>query len=145
MDILLDTGFLVALMAKDSQHHDTAKAILEKYSRANYHTLWECVTEAGHFLNIQGRYALLNWLAEYGVTVHSSRVEDLKDMATYIKKYPNVSKGKGADIADVALVFLANRLKSSYIFTVDRADFTVYRTKTGKPFTRLWVHDGDNH
>ena len=30
---------------------------------------------------------------------------------------------KGADIADVASVFLASRLKSSHIFTVDRTDF----------------------
>ena len=105
------------------------------------HYIWECVTEAGHFLNNQGRQSLLNWLADYGLTVHSSRVEDLKDMAAYMKKYPNVSKGKGADIADVALVFLANHLKSSHIFTVDRADFAVYRTKTGKPFTRLWVSE----
>jgi uncharacterized protein len=130
MDILLDTGFMVALIAKDSQHHNTATTMLKKYGRANFHTLWECVTEAGHFLNNQGR-----------LTIHASRTEELKDMAAYMKKYPNVSKGKGADIADVSLVFLASRLKTSHIFTVDRADFDVYRTKTGKPFTRLWIED----
>ena len=141
MDILLDTGFMVALIAKDSQHHNTATTMLKKYGRANFHTLWECVTEAGHFLNNQGRQSLLCWLADYGLTIHASRTEELKDMAAYMKKYPNVSKGKGADIADVSLVFLASRLKSSHIFTVDRADFDVYRTKTGKPFTRLWIED----
>jgi len=141
MDILLDTGFLVALIARDSPHHATAIGMLHQYESARFHTLWECVTEAGHFLNNQGRQSLLLWLSDYGLTVHSSRVEDLKDMAAYMKKYPNVSRGKGADVADVSLVFLANRLKSSYIFTVDRSDFDVYRTKTGKPFTRLWVAD----
>ncbi len=141
MDILLDTGFLVALIAKDSQHHDTATMMLKKYGYANFHTLWECVTEAGHFLNNQGRQSLLGWLADYGLSLHSSRAEDLKDMAAYMKKYPNVSRGKGADVADVALVFLASRLKSSHIFTVDRTDFDVYRTKAGKPFTRLWLED----
>ncbi|MDO8417563.1 MAG: hypothetical protein Q7S87_15275 [Agitococcus sp.] len=141
MDILLDTGFLVALMARNSTHHETAKAILLHHQKANFHTLWECVTEAGHFLNNEGRQALLGWLHDYDIVLHCSQHDELKDMAAYLKKYPNVSKGKGADIADVALVFLASRLKTTHIFTVDRADFTVYRTRAGKPFTRLWVQD----
>ncbi|MBH1970181.1 hypothetical protein FK216_03400 [Moraxellaceae bacterium AER2_44_116] len=49
------SGFLVALIAKDSPHHETATTMLKKHGRANFHTLWECVTEAGHFLNNQGR------------------------------------------------------------------------------------------
>ncbi len=141
MDILLDTGFLVALLARNSQQHDTAKVIFKQHGNAEFHTLWECVTEAGHFLNSEGRQALLYWLYDCEIQVHHSHREELKDMAAYIKKYPNVSKGKGADIADVALVFLASRLKTTHIFTVDRADFTAYRTRTGRPFTRLWVKD----
>lgn len=141
MDILLDTGFLVALIARDSVHHSTAKFVLQEYSHANLHTLWECITEAGHFLNSQGRSALLYWLDDYGVTVHHSRIEDLKKMAVYIKKYSNVSKGKGADIADVSLVFLAEYLKTTWIFTVDRGDFDSYRTVTGKHFKRLWLEN----
>ena len=42
-------------------------------------------------------------------------------------------------MATTHLEFLASRLKSSHIFTVDRTDFDVYRTKAGKPFTRLWL------
>ncbi len=141
MDILIDTGFMVALLARDSQHHETAVAMLKRHGRENFHTLWECVTEAGHFLNNEGRQLLLNWLADFGVTVHSSQPEDLREMAAYMKKYPNASKGKGPDVADVSLVFLASRLRTVHIFTVDRADFTTYRTRSGKPFARLWVQD----
>ena len=139
MDTLLDTGFLVALMARDSLHHDTAVAMLKRHGREDFHTLWECVTEAGHFLSNEGRQMLLHWLADFGVTVHASLSEDLREMAAYMKKYPNASKGKGPDVADVSLVFLAGRLKTTRIFTVDRADFTTYRTRNGKPFAKLWV------
>lgn len=141
MDILIDTGFMVALLARDSRHHDTAVAMLKRHGRERFHTLWECITEAGHFLTNEGRQMLLHWLADFGVTVHSSQAEDLREMAAYMKKYPNASKGKGPDVADVSLVFLASRLRTVNIFTVDRADFATYRTRTGKPFARLWVED----
>ncbi len=42
---------------------------------------------------------------------------------------------------DVALVFLAARLKTTHIFTIDRTDFNTYRTRAGKPFNRLWVNN----
>lgn len=141
MDILLDTGFLVALIARDSRHHETAVAMLKRHGLANFHTLWECIAEAGHFLNGEHRQNLLHWLADFGVAVHSSQVEDLREMANYMKKYASASKGKGPDVTDVSLVFLAGRLRSVNIFTVDRADFATYRTRGGKPFSRLWVED----
>ena len=83
MHILLDTGFLVALIVKphnqkQNEQHETAKQMLKTH---------------------------------------------------------------GADFADVALVFLAARLKTTHIFTVDKADFSMYRTRTGKPFNCLWVND----
>ena len=54
MDILLDTGFLVALIARDSRHHETAITMLKRHGLANFHTLWECIAEAGHFLTGHG-------------------------------------------------------------------------------------------
>ena len=47
----------------------------------------------------------------------------------------------GADLADVALVFLADRLGVHNILTVDRKDFDRYRTPLGKKLKRLWVKD----
>lgn len=35
----------------------------------------------------------------------------------------------------------ARNMKTTHIFTVDKADFDTYRTRTGKPFNRLWVND----
>jgi predicted nucleic acid-binding protein len=146
MDILLDTGFMVALIIKpqnsqQNEQHETAKQMLKTHCMENFHTLWECVTEACHLLSKDSRQILLKWLSEFGVTIHSSQPNELLEMAAYMKKYTNVSKNHGADFADVALVFLAARLKTNYIFTVDKADFDTYRTRSGKSFNRLWIND----
>ncbi|MEI6708085.1 MAG: hypothetical protein WCK96_13230 [Methylococcales bacterium] len=84
---------------------------------------------------------MLKGLIEFGVQIHASQASELLDMAAYMAKYHNASKNHGADFADVALVFLAARLKTTHIFTVDKADFDTYRTRTGKVFNRLWVND----
>ena len=146
MNILLDTGFLVALIVKPQnsrqiEQHETAKQMLKKHSLESFHTVWECVTEACHLLHKDSRQILLKWLAGFGVEIHASQSHELLEMAAYMAKYQNVSKNHGADFADVALVFLAARLKTTHIFTVDKADFDTYRTRSGKPFNRLWVKD----
>lgn len=146
MNILLDTGFLVALIVKPQntkqiEQHETAKQMLKKHSLDDFHTLWECITEACHLLSKDSRQILLKWLIEFGVQIHASQASELLDMAAYMAKYHNASKNHGADFADVALVFLAARLKTTHIFTVDKADFDTYRTRTGKVFNRLWVND----
>jgi predicted nucleic acid-binding protein len=144
MDILLDTGFLVALIVKpknekETMQHETAKQMLKTHCMDNFHTVWECVTEACHLLSKDSRQILLKWLKEFGVKIHASQEYELPEMAAYMAKYSNVSNGHGADFADVAMVFLAARLKTTHIFTIDRADFDTYRTRSGKPFNRLWV------
>jgi len=65
MNILVDSGFLIALFASSvtDKHHDSAVLARKKYWNAKLHTLWECVAEASHQLNTQGRKALLEWLA----------------------------------------------------------------------------------
>lgn len=126
---------------KQIQQHETAKQMLKAHCLANFHTVWECVTEACHLLSKESRQILLKWMQEFGVAIHASQESELTDMAAYMAKYSNVSNGHGADFTDVALVFLAARLKTTHIFTIDRADFDTYRTRSGKPFNRLWVKD----
>jgi predicted nucleic acid-binding protein len=142
MNILVDSGFLIALFASSAtdKHHDSAVLARKKYWNAKLHTLWECVAEASHQLNTQGRKALLEWLArQERIIVHSTNISELREMSLYMTKYANASKYKGADITDVALVFLGARLKTSNIFTVDIEDFETYKTLSGKNFTRLWM------
>jgi hypothetical protein len=44
-------------------------------------------------------------------------------------------------VADVALVFAADRERIYGILTVDRKDFDRYRSPAGKRLKRLWIKD----
>ena len=141
MNILIDSGYLIELFGKQRRYHVTAEKVwmAAKEGRYRLHTLWECLAEASHKLTAEGRGLMLRWLAREGVTIHASQPGDLLPMADYMARYSNTGRGDGADITDVALVFLADRLKTEHIFTVDRNDFSAYRTKQGKPFKVLWL------
>ena len=141
MNILLDSGYLIELFGKSRRFHQTAKDVLEAafVARFRLHTLWECLAEASHKLSAEGRRNMLSWLAREGITVHASRKEDLLPMAEYMAKYDDASKGDGADVTDVGLVFLVDRLKTQHIFTVDHNDFSAYRTRAGREFKILWL------
>lgn len=141
MNVILDSGYLIELFRKNNPYHQTANQVwaIAKDDRYKLHTLWECLAEASHKLSTDGRRAMLSWLARERVNVHSSHTADLLPMADYMEKYANASKGDGADVTDVALVFLAEKLKTVHIFTVDENDFSAYRTRAGQPFKILWL------
>ncbi|WP_373508853.1 hypothetical protein [Thiocapsa sp.] len=46
----VDTGFLVALFARDDPHHTSAVEFLANHQRLSLHSLWPVVTETGFFL-----------------------------------------------------------------------------------------------
>lgn len=49
-------------------------------------------------------------------------------LATFLRRYRNM----GAQIADGALVYLAEREGIETVFTLDRRDFSVYRLGNGR-------------
>lgn len=53
---------------------------------------------------------------------------DLPPIAAILTKYRNL----GAQLADAALLHLANRESMEAVFTLDRRHFEVYRLKGGK-------------
>ena len=141
MNIILDSGYLIELFSRRGKYHPTAKEVLITSVNRKYklHTLWECLAEASHKLNSDGRRAMLAWLAREKVHIHSSHTADLLPMSDYMAKYDSASKGDGADVTDVAIVFLAEKLKTVHIFTVDENDFSAYRTRTGQIFKIIWL------
>ncbi|MFT4178823.1 MAG: hypothetical protein QM612_05075 [Thermomonas sp.] len=136
-DTLVDTGFLVALFNGGDRHHVSARSMLAQLAGARLHTVWEVLTEAGHLLDDTATGNLLRWAATGRLTVHASDSDELDAMADFIGRYAD----GGADMADVALVFTADRIGVHRILTVDRRDFDRYRSPCGKKFTRLWVKD----
>lgn len=137
MDTLTDTGFLVALFNDTDKHHKAAKNMLHELAGSRLYTVWEVLTEAGHLLNDTGKLNLMRWAASGRLTVLSSDPASLGDMADFMERYAD----GGADLADVALVFAADRTGIYNVLTIDRKDFDRYRTLHGKKMKRLWLKD----
>lgn len=136
-DTLVDTGFLVALFNDGDQHHRGARMMLAKLAGARLYSVWEVMAEAGHLLDDVGKLNLMRWAAAGRLTLVASNADDLGPMSDFMGRYAD----GGADLADVALVFVADRLGVYNILTVDRRDFDRYRSPRGRKFKRLWVND----
>ncbi len=136
-DTLVDTGFLVALFNDDDAHHAGAVAMLQQLAGKRMYTVWEVLTEAGHLLDRVGGINLLRWAAAGRLTVMSSDATDLSAIADFSERYAD----GGADLADVALVFAADRIGIHNVLTIDSKDLDRYRTPHGKRLKRLWVAD----
>ena len=136
-DTLADTGFLVALFNDGDRHHVGAREMLVQLAGARLYTVWEVLTEAGHLLDDTGKVNLMRWAAAGRLTMVASDSDDLGAMADFMERYAD----GGADLADVALVFAADRLGVHNILTVDRKDFDRYRSPRGRKLKRLWVKD----
>ena len=132
---LTDTGFLVALFNDGDRHHAGARRMLAELAGSRLYTVWEVLTEAGHLLDDAGKLNLMRWTAAGRLTVLASAPAELSAMADFMARYAN------ADLADVALVFAADRERIYNILTIDRKDFDRYRSPTGKRLKRLWLKD----
>ncbi|MDM0017690.1 type II toxin-antitoxin system VapC family toxin [Variovorax saccharolyticus] len=136
-DTLADTGFLVALFNDGDAHHAGAVAMLQQLSGRRLYTVWEVLTEAGHLLDDRAWFHLLRWAAAGRLTVLASDPADLSEIDDFTERYAD----GGADLADVALVFAADRTGIYNVLTVDRKDFDRYRSPRGQRLKRIWVKD----
>lgn len=128
--VLVDAGPLVALLNKnDHAHHLCVKTLAELTDPLV--TVWPAVTEAMYLLHFswEGQEALWEMLIEGMVALAPLGDEDFLRMRELMKKYRSLPM----DMADAALVRVAEREKIRRVFTLDRKDFSVYRpAKIGK-------------
>lgn len=128
--ILIDAGPLVALLHRDDQHHQKCVEALTEIHDPLV-TVWPAFTEAMYLLNFSWRAqdALWELVLEGTVRLLSVEAEDHRRMRDLMKKYRMLPM----DLADAALVAVAERERIRRIFTVDRRDFSLYRpAKIGK-------------
>lgn len=131
----VDTGFLVALFARNDPHHTSAVEFLANHQRLSLHSLWPVVTETGFFLDTSGKIAILSWLECHGIILHDLNITELPAIRATLKKYQNLAP----DFTDAALVTLAGIHGINRIITVDVRDFSAYRLADGRAFERLWL------
>ena len=128
--VLLDTGPLVALLRPHDQHHQ----VCIEQSKELAHTMltcWPVLTEAAWLL---GNSRPLMQMLSQGKLI-------CLDLDVQASEWMDRCAGQSANlrpqIADIALVYLAERERIQHIFTLDRRDFNVYRTAAGAPFQLL--------
>jgi predicted nucleic acid-binding protein len=122
--ILVDAGPLVALIHADDQEHQRCKKVFESLNEP-MGTVWPALTEAMYMLGFSWRAqeALWELVEKEAVQILSLDFADVSRMMELMRKYRDLPM----DLADAALVRVAEREKLRRVFTVDRRDFEVYR------------------
>jgi predicted nucleic acid-binding protein len=122
--ILVDTGPLVALLKRrDSRHIDCTSAV--KAITPPMLTCWPVLAEAAWLLRREAKLItrLLHWEERGIIRVTDLPPESLPWIAAFLERYSNLN----ADIADAALMYLAESMEIETIFTLDARDFSLYR------------------
>jgi predicted nucleic acid-binding protein len=127
--VLLDTGALVALYARDDPKHSGVVSWLATF-QGELHTVEAVLTEAAYFVPVRTRATIADLAASGRLTLHHPDADGHLRMASLFAKYADIDP----DWADLALVWLAEATGISRIATLDVADFSVYRIHGRKRF-----------
>ncbi|HYY06125.1 MAG TPA: PIN domain-containing protein [Candidatus Limnocylindria bacterium] len=122
--VLVDAGPLVALLDRSDQHH-RACAEASRTLRGPLVSVWPAVTEAMYLLGMsaEAQDALWDMIETRALVLASLDLADVPRMGELMRKY----RDRPMDLADAALVRVAEREKIRTVFTVDRTDFEAYR------------------
>ena len=132
--VLIDAGPLVALIDRsDPRNHDCESLFRELASPV--YTTWLVITEAAWLLRRthRGPQSVLA-LLESGLIVCFELDPDAAEwMRAFLDRYADLRP----QLADASLVYVAERLGTDVVFTLDRRDFVVFRNSSGRPFRLL--------
>jgi len=132
--VLIDAGPLVALLDRsDDRHEEIAEAL--KRIRDPLVSVWPALVEAMYLLSFSWRAQKALWeLIETG-TIQLLHLDeaDIEPMKNLMEKYRDLPM----DMADAALVRVAEREGIRRILTLDHRDFSVYRLARKGSFTLL--------
>ncbi len=126
---VVDTGPLVAIVRKREEAHASCVSAL-KQLRSPLLTCWPVLTEVAWLLRGEP-----GGLKVIGEIIRSGAIEivELDEIAlhwiiAFLDRYASAK----AQLADAALMYLAEREGIDTVFTLDRRDFSVYRTTEGR-------------
>jgi predicted nucleic acid-binding protein len=127
--VLVDTGPLVAIIRENDSLHEACTERLQEI-QAPLLTCWPVITEAAWFLR-DNPSAIQELLLSFNTGFLQCLPMDegaLSWIAAFFRKYRKLSP----QLADAALVYLAESENLETIFTLDRGDFSVYRLAGGR-------------
>lgn len=132
--VLIDAGPLVALLDRSDDWHEEIVEALKRIQDPLV-SVWPVLVEAMYLLSFSWRAQKALWeLIETG-TVHLLPLEmaDIAPIKSLMEKYQDLPM----DMADAALVRIAEREGIRRILTLDHRDFSVYRFARKGSFTLL--------
>ena len=126
---LVDTGPLVAILDTDDSRHTLCVTTLS-IIRPPLFTCWPVLTEAAYLLRSQPKLvqSLILSLNSGFLQLKHLEHSDCQGMASILSRYAD----QAFQLADVAIMHLAEREEIETVFTLDRRDFLVYRRKNGR-------------
>jgi predicted nucleic acid-binding protein len=131
--VLLDTGFIVALLDRSERHHERCKAALRSLSGPLL-TCEAVITEACYLLRGEAGAsdAILENIERGAFLIPFRLDESAPGVRALMKRYARVPM----DFADACLVSLADTFGTGRILTLD-SDFQVYRWRRTRTFEIL--------
>jgi uncharacterized protein len=122
--ILLDAGPMVALINAEDRHHERCVAVYRGIDEPLM-TVWPAYTEAMYLLGFSWRAqdALWEFVERGAIELIDLDAGNHRRIRELMKKYQDLPM----DLADAALVSVAERERVSRIFTLDKRDFQLYR------------------
>ena len=132
--VLVDAGPLVALIDRGDAHHAACVGALESMEGPLL-TVWPAFTEAMYLLGFSwtGQSALWEMLEGASLTLATLDEHDAPRLKALMRKYRDLPM----DLADAALVRVAERDGISRIFTLDRRHFRTDRPSGRGTFSIL--------
>jgi predicted nucleic acid-binding protein len=119
--VLVDAGFLVALLSRRDSHHAWAVVAARRFPPP-WRTCEAALSEAFHRLEGAGTPALSDLVRRTAVEIRFDLAVEIEPVLRLLEKYANVP----ASLADASLIRMSETLADPIVLTTD-ADFRIYR------------------
>jgi uncharacterized protein len=130
--VLVDAGFIIALYDPTDTWHLAASDYLRSF-HGQLFSVEPVITEACYFLHTPDQAMLFDHVAQGWLQLTALDVQAFARMAALVRKYAD----RPPDMADAALVWLAETTGIHSIVTVDVNDFSTYRINGKSKFNLL--------
>jgi uncharacterized protein len=120
-NVLVDAGFLVALLSRRDTHHGWAATRASEFPPA-WFTCESALSEAFHLLGDRGIPSLGALLRRRALLVAFRLAENVDPIVKLLEKYSDIPMS----LADACLVRMTETLPNPILLTTDR-DFRIYR------------------
>lgn len=123
--VLLDTGFLLAILNRKDAHHIACSKAFQKQKAVLLPDV--VLPEVAYLilreLDVKALTLFLRTVAQGGFTLERTSNEDLLRAAEILERYND----NNIDLVDAVIVAMAERLDITRILTVDRRHFGAFR------------------